>query len=476
MSRFSVASTLARAAAAVDAGERRRARLLAVAAAWCGAFILAAVSLATFAADAATCPPDAMTCDGSASAVSSDWGLAPYVAQHGLRPGVITGALLLVVPFALFAVQALRLGSAARDRRLAAMRLHGATMADLRWVAGAQTWRPAALGGLGALPAYLVLYVLLGLLPPFGWRMLPTPGLPVALAWPLVALGVAFAHAATAAAAVPAAAADPLGISRRKARPLGWRAAAAPVVFACLLLASLLQTYFLAGGGELYVFLLPFLAVLTAVGLGPWFVVLAGRICVRSRRPHVMIAGRRLLADPRTPGRVAGALFGVGLAIGIATLGVVGIMQAYDDPRDRTFYISGFALAAAGAAVAAVVASACLVVGAGEQVLDARRPTAALVAMGASPRTIRRVLATGLQASSIVPAAAGAVCGWVVGGALMIPGGEGWRWTVVVAVMLALVAAIVIAAGAAALGAGVATALLRPAVEEAMAVENLRTA
>ncbi len=101
-------------------------------------------------------------------------GFAPFVAQPGLRVGVVVGAVLLVLPVVLFAFQAVHLGSVARERRLAALRLAGATPGQLRWITAWQTGRAGLVGGVLAGPGYLVLWVLLGLLPGDA-RLLPPP-------------------------------------------------------------------------------------------------------------------------------------------------------------------------------------------------------------------------------------------------------------------------------------------------------------
>jgi len=50
-----------------------------------------------------------------------------YIAETGLRSGLLAIFLILAVLTAGLAVQALRLGTAARERRLAALRLAGAS-------------------------------------------------------------------------------------------------------------------------------------------------------------------------------------------------------------------------------------------------------------------------------------------------------------------------------------------------------------
>ena len=70
--------------------------------------------------------------------------------------------LLLTVPVFALAVQALRVGSVARDRRMASLRLAGATPSDVRVIAAAEAGGAALAGGLLAGPAYLLLWILAG--------------------------------------------------------------------------------------------------------------------------------------------------------------------------------------------------------------------------------------------------------------------------------------------------------------------------
>ena len=82
--------------------------------------------------------------------------LAPFLADPQLRPGAGLGAVLLVVPFSLLGWQALRTGTAARERRLAALSLAGATRAQLRRLAHLEGMRAAVIGGLLLLVSDLV--------------------------------------------------------------------------------------------------------------------------------------------------------------------------------------------------------------------------------------------------------------------------------------------------------------------------------
>src|SRR5919112_1999001 len=98
-----------------------------------------------------------------------------YVSDSSTRFGLMIGAGLLAIPVLAFAVQALRVGSVARDHRMAALRLTGATPRDVRTIAAAEAGSAAFVGGLFAAWVYPLLWVLLGVLPPADLRLLPDP-------------------------------------------------------------------------------------------------------------------------------------------------------------------------------------------------------------------------------------------------------------------------------------------------------------
>ncbi len=140
----------------------------------------------------------------------------------------------------------------------------------------------------------------------------------------------------------------------------------------------------------------------------------SGRLLRRRDSAEDLLAGyRRLEADPRTAGRVAGVLMICGLALAIEVVFAADILT--EAPYDRGFYLTGVGLAVAGTLVAASVAVVTLLVGAADQLLDARRPLATLVAFGVEESVLIRVLTRRLSVAA-VPAV---MIGVVVGGALM---------------------------------------------------------
>ena len=68
------------------------------------------------------------------------------IDQSGLRPGVIAALVLMLVPVLVFLGMCARISAAQRDRRLAAVRLAGATPGQVRSLAAAETALPAAVG------------------------------------------------------------------------------------------------------------------------------------------------------------------------------------------------------------------------------------------------------------------------------------------------------------------------------------------
>ena len=408
--------------------------------------------------------------------MSPQVGLASYVSNPGTRVGVVLAAVLLGVPLAVFGVQVLRLGTATRERRLAALSVAGATRSDLGRLAAAAAARPAGVGAIAGLPALLLLWLALGVLPPPGARLLPAPTWTVLLCWPPVALAVVVAAAWSASAVAVPAQDNPVGRSRRVVRPLGVTARVMPVVF---LLAVAGGAVGLTGSSpHVVVLTLPLTLTGAAVSLGPWLVLLIGRWLGRSRTVVTVLAGRRLVADARTPGRVAGVLLAVGLAVGIAAAGAGTVV---DDFRVDTqyggglgYYLGGYALALAAIGFASTVAAASLVVGATETVLDARRPTAALVAMGVRPAELTAVLRRQLWAVAGVPSLLGALVGWLLwSGPVMVAVGEPHRG---IGVAVALPVALGICALTALLGSGIAARLLRGPLRAATDPSNLRTA
>jgi hypothetical protein len=459
--RWSTALRLARPSAAA---ERGRSALIAGSVAAAGALLLAAVHIARL-------PTSIYAGD------LPEQHLASYVTEDGLRPGVVTAALLLAVPVLALTVQALRVGSVARDRRMAALRLAGATPRDVRTIAGIEAGFAALAGGLLAGPAYLLLWLLVGKLPPDSARMLDEPDALDALAWAALVPLAALAGAVSGAAIHGRAVVEPLGVRHRvlPARP--------GRVSRSVLIAGIVLIGVGVGGAAsgdaahttvLALLLTMMLGLLLAAFAGGSRLVLA-RARALAQRPGIeaLLASRRLQADPHSAGRVAGVLFLCGVALSIDVVLVVEQLATSGFGASDHFYLVGFAMTALAVVVSAGVALLTLLVGAADGLLDARRPLAALAAQGVDEQFLARVLARQLSAT----AAPAAVAGALVGGpaiALFVGLDDG-GWTALEALAGSLAGALV-AGPLLALAARAAARLLRPLVRAAIDPENLRAA
>ena len=132
--------------------------------------------------------------------------------------------------------------------------------------------------------------------------------------------------------------------------------------------------------------------------------------------------------------------------------------------------LGGFVAILLAAGFAIVVSTLSLLVGATEQVLDHRRPTAVLVALGADPVLVAKVAERQVMAAAVLPATVGVLAGWVLWAVQ-------WLTTSIAppaAAHLSVLPALLLAGGTARLGARLVVRLLRGPLAEAASVENLR--
>jgi hypothetical protein len=448
------------------AADRRRSRQVSLGVAGAGVLGLAGFALVGIPSlqVAETLP------DGTATYwVPAETGhLSRLTADAGLRHGVETAAVLLAIPFVLFVIQALRTGTAARERRLAGLSLAGATRPQLRRLAALEGARSAVLGALAAGPVYLGCW-LVGSALPTGARLLPTPGRAVLLGWPVLVVLLGTAGAVAAAVVAGPAMVSPLGITRRRPRPLSRLRAVLLVAALALVVAELPLIYRYAFDGPFAaVFVLFAVIVVLVLNGGPWLVLLVGRLAVR-RDLVTAMAGRRLLADVRSPGRAVSVLFAVGGVLGVICFGFRDILHDNGSPA---FALGVFGAVLAGGVVASVMATLSLLVGVTEQILDGRRANATLVALAASPAFVHQVVRRQLLLAAVSAAVTGALFGWSVAKVLQ---GADWFFPPWDVYLVSLPIAMVLAGLAATLAALVAARAVAPTIDEACATDNLRT-
>lgn len=338
------------------------------------------------------------------------------VSEPGLRVGTAFGTALLTVPVVLLLYQGIRLGTAARERRLAALRVAGATSAQVRRLGAVEVGIPAAAGGVLGIAVYAVLRRLLGgttvgvpgvyaIAGDAGPGLVPTSVTPTwwqLLAVVLVMAGVGLLTGWRVSGRVLV---SPLGVARRQpAKPPRPWGLLALVLSPLVLLASF------DDASDLGVIAAVALAVLGMVSLSSWGAYRIGRFAEsRATSAATLLAARRLVTEPRPAGRAAAAVGGIALVAG-GTAGLVADLRAQQGPVD-SFYTISILLVAAALLVGLVAATATLAVHSVESLFDRRRAVAALAATG----TPGDVLATAQRREAALVALPMAVCGFALG-------------------------------------------------------------
>lgn len=401
-------------------------------------------------------------------------GLFNLVAERGLRGGTTFATVLLALPILLMVYQVVRLGTANRERRLAALRLAGATPGQVRRVGMAEVGLPVAAGALLGPLGYLVLRGVLG-----GDRsavdsysaaspldLVPTTVTP---AWWQVALVIVLVTGAgtmTGALASRHVVATPLGTARRASRPAPrpW-AALLSVLAGFLLLAGALLGRL---GGDAVGMAGILLVVVGLVLLSPWVAYRSGvRAARRTSSPATLVAAARLVGDPRPAGRAAAAVGAIGLVSGASAALEAEVFAGSGSPGIDPFFVASFLLVGAGVLLALVVTTTTLAIHAAETMIDRKRALAALVAAG-TPLTVLRdslrqearltALPLAVGGAVLGAAAVGAAAGQLTAAGVLIPTGQ------IVATILLTWLAIQVSARAVA-----------PVLARVAAPENLRT-
>jgi len=388
-----------------------------------------------------------------------------YIQEDGIRTGVAFAAALLAVAAFLLAFQALKLGTAARDRRLAAFRLAGATPHQVRGLGAVDAGIAGLLGGILAGPLYLVLTLAIQTLPRTA-RMLPPANSVDLVTWPIVAVVLAVAAGAVGALLGRGVISEPQ--ERRAKAPNVIRAATTGAAgLGLLLLSHLLTTRGI-------VFLVP-------VGLGLILVCLAlptlliawqGKRLEQSRDPLKVLAGGRLLRTARPHGRTLALLVFCGSAVGFVASMAVELAQTREDNYDVSFQVTGLVFATGAAVFTALIAGVSLLAGTADDLLDQRRQLTALNVLGVGEAQLRTSVRHQLTSSVMWAVATGLLVGGLLHADIAVrdsysPDPQ--------AGLLATIGLAVVGAGLAWLIAGAAAFLLRGQVHEAVAAENLRS-
>ena len=240
------------------------------------------------------------------------------------------GAVALLLPVLILIATASRLSAARREERFAAMRLVGATPRQISVVSAVEAVVAAVAGVAVGFALFFVFRPLLYRVPftgaPLAASDLSLRGIDIVLA----VIGVPVAAIVSARLALRRVRISPLGVQRRtSSRP-------PRIVRIIPLLAGIgVLAYFDAAGkpgavgGQLLELLAGF--VLLIVGLvlaGPWFTTAGARLMAdRASRPSTLIAGRRLLDNPKAAFRFISGLV-IALFVASAAIGALSSIAA----------------------------------------------------------------------------------------------------------------------------------------------------
>ncbi|KDN74215.1 hypothetical protein DF19_34570 [Streptomyces olindensis] len=316
---------------------------------------------------------------------------AGLLDEPGTRAGVIVGLLLLLVPVLGFLGQCARIGAVHRDRRLAGLRLAGATPWQVRRIAALETGLACLLGSAVATALSLLL-------------LLRQWDRPTALAWvgiALVAVAVPLLGAAAGALALRRVVASPLGwvrrVGPRDGRGPGLLFLAGVLLVAVVALLTVTTTSTAAPNRPNGEPPLQLMGVVLAVGAGAVWLSGAtakatGRIlAARARSAATLIAAERLRDDPWSAARTHAAV----LLVTVVGTGFMGIRQVLSDvvrternlAESASYYTTGLDLTGAAIVVAFAITLSGLAVGTAESLATRRRGLAAQAAAGV-PRTV----------------------------------------------------------------------------------------
>ncbi|SDT72884.1 FtsX-like permease family protein [Actinoplanes derwentensis] len=332
---------------------------------------------------------------------------SPLLQEAGLRPGVVLALLLLTLPVLALAGQCGRLGAPARDRRLAAIRLAGATPGQAVLIAVAETVVSSLLGSLAGLGVYLGIRRLLHDPGPDGTLPLPTDVLPSPVLMAMTVAVVPVLAGAIGVLLMRGVVMTPFGVVRheRKRGPRPWPGAAVLVGIGLVNLALWIEDRFDVPDTAVGVSLLSgVVLVMAGVVLGTgWISHTAGRLLHRfGRGPTTLLAGRRMTADPWNGSRTMSALLGAAVIGGIAAgyhayfqtqaraENRLNTMMGYPQPPAEMseFYVGAVRLVLLAVGVGVAVSAAGMLVALAESIMARRRTFAALTAAGTPGRTL----------------------------------------------------------------------------------------
>lgn len=415
------------------------------------------------------------------------------VAEPGLRWGTAFTTALLVLPLLLMLNQVVRLGTATRERRLAGLRLAGATPAEVRRIGAVEVGFPVTVGAISGPVVFALLRELFGgqrLEGPSGGSYIDMGSAPALIPtsvtppwWQVAAVVavVAAAGIATGAMASRHLVASPLGVSRR-ARPPAPRPWGLPLVATGVvaLVAFGLRAFAGSGLRQAVVMVGILLVVLGVIALAPWVAFGSGqRAARRTSDPATLIAAGHLVSDPGPAGRAAAAVGAIGIVSGAAAvLELAGVFQGPFGPFGNRFVVISFVLVGVALILVLLVTASTLAVHAAESILDRRRVLAALVAAGTPVSVLRDSLRREAMLTAMPLSVGGVFLGvGVTGGIGALSGQPGIfqvGWALVISVLF-VCAQVIVTVGLTWVAIRIAIRAVEHRLVLATSPDNLRT-
>ena len=239
-------------------------------------------------------------------------------------------AVVLLVPVLILIATASRMSAARREERFAAMRLVGATPHQVSMIAAVEASVAAFAGVAVGFALYLPLRLLLAHIPFTGAPLAPGDLSLTLNDVLLVIIGVPLAAVASARVGLRRVRISPLGVTRRAPSTPPSPVRVVPLAAGIALLA-----YFAIAGkpqsntSQLLELVGGLLLILVGLMLaGPWLTRMGSLlVAVRANRPATLIAGRRLLDNPRAAFRAISGLV-LALFVTSAAIGALGSIIA----------------------------------------------------------------------------------------------------------------------------------------------------
>jgi FtsX-like permease family protein len=267
---------------------------------------------------------------------------APYTRSltRIMRVAVAIGIVGLLTPVVMFVATATRLAAARRERRLAALRLAGATPRQVALVAGVEAGMAAVAGTLAGFAAFFAIRPSLAGIPFDGDTFFPSD-LHLSWRWAVaVALGVPLLAMATAVVSLRRARITPLGVTRQANRSRRSPRALVLVLVGTVALVGIPTTNDMSDVALATAVAGAFLTIVAGIALsGAWLTSQVGRAVARvGKRAPSLMAARRLQDNPSAGFRAIGGLIlavFVGTVFSTLTASILGGMPDRDDGRMR---------------------------------------------------------------------------------------------------------------------------------------------